>query len=210
MFMPSKNTVKTYVPDGIYHIYNRGVEKRSIFVNDKDYRVFLNLLKLILTPEEELEDTDYITVKNKSESVELLSYCLMSNHFHLIIKQHDETGMTEFMRILSNAYVYYFNNRYKRVGSLFQGRYKAALIDKDEYLIHVSRYIHLNPLDTDSPLEDYPYSSYKHCLNINKKPLWLNPSPILEQFNTVNEYKKFVEDQKTDSQQIIGSLSLDN
>ncbi len=206
--MPSKNSVKIYVPGGIYHIYNRGVERRSIFTNNKDYRVFLNLLRLILTPKDKLEDNDFVTVKNKADSVELLTYCLMPNHFHLMLRQFNENGMTEFMRVLSNAYVYYFNRQYKRIGSLFQGRYKAALVDRDEYLVHVSRYIHMNPLETDHKLQEYPYSSYKYLLS-GKPPLWLRPSPILEQFNGADDYKKFVEDLKEDTLRIIGSLSLD-
>ncbi|MDO8507434.1 MAG: transposase [bacterium] len=207
--MPSKNTVKKFVPDGIYHIYNRGVEKRSIFPDKKDYQVFLQLLKTSLSPEEERDYMGYTRVKDKSESLELIAYCLMPNHFHLLVKQLDETSMTEFMRSISNAYVAYFNKKYKRVGSLFQGTYKAVLVDRDEYLVHLSRYIHMNPLDINIKLDEYPYSSYKYYLDDATKPTWLNHYAIIEQFKTSNEYKEFVEDLKTDSLQIIKPLTLD-
>ena len=206
--MPSKNTIKKFVPGGIYHVYNRGVEKRSIFAADQDYRTFLNLLKITLTPKEELDNADYIEIKNRADSVKLLSYCLMPNHFHLIIMQLDKTGMTELMRSISNAYVAYFNKHYKRVGGLFQGTYKAVLIEKDEHLIHVSRYIHMNPLEIHQKLEEYPYSSYKHYLD-NSHPKWLNLSTIIEQFANPKEYKKFVEDHKSDSVRMIKDLALD-
>jgi len=207
VYMPSKNLVKKFVPDGVYHIYNRGVEKRSIFVDAQDYRVFLNLINLILSPKNTLDLAD-IRIQNKSDSVNLLAYCLMPNHFHLTIKQLNETGMTEFMRSITNAYVAYFNKRYKRVGSLFQGTYKAALIDKDEYLVHVTRYIHMNPLEINSKLKEYPYSSYKYYVNDNK-PNWLDTTIVLEQFKNSKEYEKFVNDHKIDSLQTIKSLTLD-
>ena len=206
--MPSKNSVKKFVPGGIYHVYNRGVEKRSIFTDDQDYRVFLNLLKIVLAPKEKSDNLGYIRIKNRSDSVRLFAYCLMPNHFHLIINQLDATGMTEFMRSITNAYVSYFNKRHKRVGSLFQGTYKAALIDKDEYLTHVSRYIHMNPLEINSKLNEYPYSSYKYYVDANH-PNLLIVSTILEQFNDNKDYEKFVEDHKIDSLQFIKSLALD-
>jgi len=206
--MPSKNTVKKYVSGGVYHIYNRGVEKRSIFPDKKDYQVFLRLLEISLSGEERdyMEDT---RVKDKSESLVLIAYCLMPNHFHLLIQQLDEISMTEFMRSISNAYVAYFNKKYKRVGSLFQGTYKAVLVYKDEYLVHLSRYIHINPLEINQKLEDYPYTSYKGYLNSDNRPTWLEPKAVLEQFKNPKEYQQFVEDYKVDSQKIIKSLSID-
>ncbi|MEK7447185.1 MAG: transposase [Patescibacteria group bacterium] len=207
--MPSKNTVKKFVPGGIYHVYNRGVEKRSIFCDNRDHQVFLHLLKTALTDEKELDYTDNISVRNKSETLDLLAYCLMSNHFHFLIQQLDETSMTEFMRSISNAYVAYFNKKYKRVGSLFQGTYKAVLVDKDEYLIHLSRYIHINPREIDQKLENYLYSSYKGYLDSENRPTWLKPTPVLEQFKNPKEYKKFVEDYKIDSLKLLRGLTLE-
>ena len=207
--MPSKNTVKKFVSGGVYHIYNRGVEKRSIFCDEQDYRVFLHLLKTALSPEEKLDYIDTINVRNKSETLDILTYCLMSNHFHFLAKQLDETSMTDFMRSLSNAYVAYFNKKYKRVGSLFQGTYKAVLVDKDEYLVHLSRYIHMNPLEINQKLQEYPYSSYKYYLDDKSRPTWLKPETILEQFKSPAGYKKFVEDHKIDSLKLLSGLTLE-
>jgi len=206
--MPSKNSLKKYVAGGCYHIYNRGVEKRPIFLSDVDYRFFLNLLKLTLSNPEDIENYDALRIRNKSDSVKLIGYCLMPNHFHLLIRQSDETGMTELMRSIMTAYSSYFNRKYKRVGSLFQGRYKAALVDKDEYLVHLSRYIHMNPIETDSKVSDYPYSSYKYYLADNY-PKWLKPEPVIELFKDVKEYQKFVDDYAVDSLQIIEDITLD-
>lgn len=206
--MPSKNAVKTYIEDGFYHVYNRGVDKRLIFEDDQDYCVFLNLIKVILTPKDELENSDFIFIKNKAEEIELVSYCLMPNHFHLILKQLKEKSMSEFMKILMTSYVAYFNKKYKRTGALFQGRYKAVLIDRDEYLKYLSRYIHMNPKDLSSKLEDYPYSSYKYYIG-GDHPLWLKPLAVLEQFKDIDEYKNFINDLKTDSLIDIKNLTID-
>ncbi len=206
--MPSRNIVKKFAPNEIYHIYNRGVEKRTIFPDKKDYHVFTRLLELSLSGEKP-DFMEYTRVKDKSESLELIAYCLMPNHFHFLIKLLDESGMTEFMRSISNAYVAYFNKKYKRVGSLFQGTYKAALVDKDEYLIHLSRYIHMNPLDINQKLEEYPYSSYKYFLDNESALTWVKPAAVLEQFNNPHEYKQFVEDYKIDSLKILKDVILD-
>ncbi len=196
--MPSKNSLKQYVQDGYYHVYNRGNDKRLIFVDDQDYRVFLRLLKISLTIREELDYEEFIRIVNRAESVELIAYCLMPNHFHLILKQLKETGMADFMRSVMTAYVSYFNKKYERTGSLFQGRYKAILIEKDEYLTHLTRYIHMNPAELSSKIEEYPYSSYKYYLNSNY-PKWLRPQFILSLFSdNPAEYRKFVEDKKVD------------
>lgn len=206
--MPSKNAIKKYVAGGYYHVYNRGVEKRSIFIDDQDYRTFLNILKIVLTPKEDLDNTDFINITNKADSLELVAYCLMPNHFHFIIKQFDETAMSEFMKIIMTAYVPYFNKRYKRVGSLFQGRYKAVLIERDEYLSHLSRYIHINPLEENNALKEYPYSSYKYYLS-DSHPKWLNPLIVKSMFTNTKEYERFIKDQKIDSMKFVRGLSID-
>jgi len=206
--MPSKNAVKKYVAGGCYHVYNRGVEKRPIFIDDQDYRTFLNILKIVLTPKEDLDNAEFINITNKADSIDLISYCLMPNHFHFIVKQADETAMSEFMKIIMTAYVPYFNKRYKRVGSLFQGRYKAVLVDRDEYLSHLSRYIHMNPLEENNNLKKYPYSSYKYYLS-GSHPKWLRPLIVKDLFTSTEEYKRFVKDQKIDSMKFIKKLTID-
>lgn len=204
--MPSKNTVKEYIKDGYYHIYNRGVNKTNIFRSKKDYIVFLRFLKEYLLPP---KHPDLLTLQglnprrrpiNCFNDIELIAYCLMSNHFHLFIRQKSDTGLKIFMQAFATNYVMYFNKKYKRVGPLFQGIYKAVLIDNEAYFLHISRYIHSNPrelLTRVQPLQDYPYSSYGNYLGKIKCD-WLNTDIILSQFKNKkrgkNSYQEFVED----------------
>ena len=223
--MPSKNVIKTYVEDGYYHIYNRGVEKRTIFQDDQDYNTFSKYLKIYLEPQKDLgerrvkvNDKIYITIarplKNYHNKIELLAYCLMPNHFHLLVKQKDKNTMEFFMRSLLTKYSVYFNKKNNRVGSLFQGSYKAVLIDNEDQLLHVSRYIHLNPTK-DSPLQK-AYSSYPDYLNLRKTP-WLNTKIILSFFKNAQRnslrdmlsYQSFVEDYEQNPKKSIGELAID-
>jgi len=218
--MPAKNSIKTYISDGFYHIYNRGVEKRIIFNNRQDYKVFFNYLKLYLCPKKELigeikEDKNLTEeeiarkiiiisgLNNFYKRIELLCFNLMPNHFHLVIRQKDSNDMELFIRSLLTKYVLYFNKKYDRVGPLFQGVYKAVNIDREEYLLHLSRYIHLNSkeiLSKNQLLVDYPWSSYPAYLGkINLK--WLNKELILSYFKSNSgfghsSYQKFVEEYK--------------
>lgn len=224
--MPAKNVLKLYIENGYYHIYNRGVEKRIIFVDAQDYKVFLNYLKVYLQPQEQstkvvsIDNTSFKAIerplKNFHQEVELLAYCLMPNHFHLLIKQKGHRSIEFFMRALGTKYSGYFNKKHQRVGPLFQGPYKAALIENDEYLLHLSRYIHLNPYkDSPLPLANI-HSSYPDYLEKRQTP-WLNTQPVLSFFQTakktklkaISSYQNFVEDYHRDSKQLLGELALD-
>lgn len=227
--MPSKNVVKTYVEKGYYHIYNRGIEKRSIFEDTQDYKVFLKYLKEYLSPppdKEKLKTTFTLQgstfkgiprqPKNYNGEIELLAYCLMPNHFHLLIRQNSKQAIKSFMQSLNTRYVMFFNKKFSRVGTLFQGSYKAVLIENESYLLHLSRYIHLNPLELTDDLAS-AYSSYADYLEA-RKTKWVNIEPILSFFNNptipeikkFNSYKKFVEDYHQDSSGILGDLTLEN
>lgn len=201
--VPSKNILKTYVENGYYHVYNRGVEKREIFLEEIDCRVFLRYIKLYLSPVEELKKfkTDdvrmYRFVKNNLfHEVDLLSYALMPNHFHLLVKQKTSDGIIKFMRRLTTSYVMYFNEKYGRVGSLFQNRYKASLILDDNSLLRCSRYIHLNPSKISHRSIDFKqHTSLKHYNNPTH-PSWIKPEDILLFFNnshkdTQNDYYSY-------------------
>jgi putative transposase len=178
-----------------------------------------------LGSEERRKDPTYWRSKLNKDEVEMICYCLMPNHFHFLLKQNSKDGITKFMRRISNAYVRYFNKRYNRVGALFQGKFKAALIKSDDYLLHLSRYIHLNPLEVrplkkrgNEWLRNYLHSSYPVYLGY-RQTFWINPEPILAffkktkklflQYRALNTYKSFVEKYKGDSRQKIGELSLD-
>ncbi|OIP22293.1 hypothetical protein COS74_01160 [bacterium CG06_land_8_20_14_3_00_33_50] len=224
--MPSKNSIKQYVENGIYHIYNRGINKQDIFLDDQDYSTFLFYLKLYLDNPDNLKDLDpqkkaCFVRKNFNNSIDLLCYCLMPNHFHLILRQSSEKDIIDFMRCVATNYSMYFNKKYDRVGYLFQGRYKAVLVNSDNYLFHLSRYIHLNPSAIQSGkgaslAEEYKYSSYANYLGL-KYTNWLKPELILEYFDQQKDqniiaksiYKEFIEDYEIDSKEILGDLVIE-
>jgi putative transposase len=180
--MPSINSIKNYAPYSFYHVYNRGVEKRAIFHDDQDYAAFTKLLRKYLDPSYTASPGE-IRRPSYAQSIQLLAYCLMPNHFHLLLYQlDDEKALEKLFRSLMTGYVMYFNQKYRRSGPLFQGRYKASLINSDSYLQHISRYIHLNPLDSKLPYKTYPYSSYSMYLNSSDQ-LFVKTKPILNLFN---------------------------
>lgn len=230
--MPSRNSVKQYVQNGIYHVYNRGADKRVIFLEEQDYLVFMHLLKILLSPptnkpKHPLADlTGFIPVrlrlldKTLYGEAELLAFCLMSNHFHLLLKQTTLTGVKELVHRLCTSYSMYFNKKYEREGHLFQGIYKAVCVDSDIYLLHLSRYIHLNPYELTGMnpviLANYPYSSYQYYLR-DKHAKWLNAETVLSFFKSRHRlalrdyfsYQSFVEDFKEDPRNIVGTLAID-
>lgn len=227
--MPSKNAVKEYEPGGYYHLYNRGVEKRQIFMDEMDYSVFISYLAMYLSQEQCLQGVSSEekvspsrVLKNYFGEIKLLAYCLMPNHFHLMVKQESEHGIDHFMRSLSTKYVRYFNSKYKRVGSLFQDTYKGVHIVSEYQFVYLSKYIHRNPLDItyeDTPrrsirLEDYKYSSYANYLNKYWQG-WLDAEEILGLFTNLNRkisyanYKEFVEETSDDDYSFIKDVVLD-
>lgn len=223
--MPSKNILKTYVKDSYYHIYNRGVAKRKIFKSPQDYSIFLSYIKESLTKPKSKRITRYVQgrtlyvldrmPKNFEKEIALLSYCLMPNHFHFLIHQQTEDSMKNFMRSICTRYVAYFNKKYHRVGPLFQGRYKARLVTDDGYLLHLSRYIHLNPSDNFKDLSK-AYSSYQDYIEI-RKASWVKTNKILKFFNNntileikkFNSYKSFVEGFKQNNSEILEEMSME-
>lgn len=189
--MPSRNRTKLYTPESYYHIYNRGVDRMPIFKDDRDYRHFLYLLKRYLSgqPGTDKYGRPY---PDLSEHIDLLAYCLMPNHFHLLVYQRDKDAITDLMRRITGIYAQAFNFRHDREGPLFQDRYKAALITDEPYLWHISRYIHLNP----GPLSfSYAYSSYKNYTGEHRAS-WLKPDKILNMHaDSGSSYTEFVEDE---------------
>lgn len=225
--MPSKNTVKIYLENGYYHVYNRGVEKREIFLDEQDCVVFLHYIRMYLSPIEELQNSVQPGMRilrfiplNLSNEINLISFALMPNHIHLQLKQISKDGVTKFMRRLSTSYAMYFNKKYKRVGPLFQGIFKAANIESDAYLLHLSRYIHLNAMKLKEPkskINFLEFSSYPYYLG-DKKASWIKIGEVLNNFNNVRKpnmkdilsYQSFVEDYSADSSGIIGELALED
>ncbi|PJC31951.1 hypothetical protein CO049_03560 [Candidatus Roizmanbacteria bacterium CG_4_9_14_0_2_um_filter_36_12] len=149
-----------------------------------------------------------LLLNNFYKKIEVLSYILKPNHLHLEIKQVEKNSMEIFMQSLITKYVKYFNRKCQRVGPLFQGRYKAILIDKKEYLLHLCRYIHLNAqeeLEKGQNLVDYPWSSYPVYIKGNG-PKWLNKEYILSYFKqtkgfSFSSYEGFIEGYKEKSEE---------
>lgn len=210
--MPAKNVLKEYEEGGYYHVYNRGVEKRLIFIDDEDYHKFIGYLKVYLTPIDlrglTLKDGNGRTVppsrrlNNYADEIELIAYCLMPNHFHFMLRQATEKGMARFIQSILTKYVRYFNKKYIRIGGLFQGVYKTVHMKNEEQFTYLTKYIHRNPLP-DNPtrshlegLKDYKYSSYGNYLGLFKQN-WVKMEDILSYFsktNPRNTYQAFVEE----------------
>jgi len=226
--MPPKNSLKEYCSNCYYHIYNRGVAKQDIFKDEQDYSVMLNYLKeyLLVKDNDQLRELlqqpslDYhqrektqkmISLKNYHDEISLLAFCLMPNHFHFLLKQNGERSIYNFMNSLCTRYSMYFNNKYKRVGSLFQGVYKAVTVNTDEQLVYLSYYIHRQSLKiinvNDIPAsqgetlrarrwkEKYP-SSFTTYLGLTNS-VWINTKDVLSFFNKIRgpeftSYESFV------------------
>ncbi|OGM13753.1 hypothetical protein A3A76_03760 [Candidatus Woesebacteria bacterium RIFCSPLOWO2_01_FULL_39_23] len=145
----------------------------------------------------------------------LIAYCLLPNHFHLLINQNSTDDMQEFIRSLCTRYSIYFNKKYDRVGGLFQGPYKAVIVTEDNYLLHLSRYIHLNPKDYTKDIIN-TYSSYAEYMGLRRTE-WVKPDIVLGFFNNpatqelikTNNYRDFVEKYIKDSEAILGNMTLE-
>jgi putative transposase len=223
--MPSRNIVKTYVEKGYYHIYNRGVAKQNIFNDSQDYKFFLCYIKEALSPSKKEEVSFSLRgrtfkalkrpVRNFNQTISLIAYCLMPNHFHLLLQQIEKRSMTSFMRSVITRYAKYFNKKYDRIGTICQGKFKAVLIENDRYLLHLSRYIHLNPSEYTKDITK-AYSSYADYIYL-RKTKWIKPdivlkffeNPTIQEVQKVNNYKDFVEKFKKDSSDVLGELTLE-
>lgn len=211
--MPAKNVIKPYVAQGYYHVYNRGENRADIFLDEQDYGVFLSYLKTYLLPKDveglqkrivdpttswrdRAQAQRFLRLNNFHETIDLIAYVLMPNHFHILLRQKGERDMESFVQSLMTRYTAYGNRRYKRVGPFFQGTYKAVMIESEEQLLWVSRYIHRNPLSLKrlNPLGSQP-SSYSDFLGTTKHE-WVNPSVVLTRFKNqqgFTSYQSFVE-----------------
>ncbi|MBI2450905.1 MAG: transposase [Parcubacteria group bacterium] len=193
----------------IYHIYNRGVEKRDIFLDDKDYFRFIHDL-FEFNDEKPALNSYYEAKPRKIEKrkllVEILVFTLMPNHFHLLLRQRQDNGIANFMHKLGGGYTMYFNQKYERTGSLFQGTFKAVLVEKDAQFLHIPDYIHLNPLDLKSPewknkeiknykeamkfLENYRWSSFRDYIGKKNFPSVTQRKFLMKFFGGPIQYKK--------------------
>lgn len=183
--MPARNTVKLYDTPAYYHAYNRGAGGQKIFKDSADKRKFLALFERHLSADFAADNPDDISPQY---DVELIAYCLMGNHFHLLLYQeNDPDQISGLMHSVSTAYSMYFNKKYKSQGHLFQSIFRASRIDSEEYLQHITRYIHLNP----RTYKTYYWSSLPNYLGQHSSD-WVHPERVLD--TTAAEYLKFLED----------------
>lgn len=186
-----------------YHIFNRGSEKRDIFSQTRDFKRFAQTFYYYQFTGPKISfskfaksDLNSFKPHNDKKLVEIICYCLMPNHFHFLVKQLKDNGISIFLSQLSNSYTKYFNTKYNRVGPLLQGAFKAVLIENDEQLLHVSRYIHLNPVVSGivKNLDEYLWSSYKEYTQSTVDKICFKEE-ILNFFPSQEKYKEFMEDQ---------------
>ena len=198
-----------------YHLYNRGTEKRVLFEDTRDHERFLSLLYLCNSKKpvtvRELPKGALFDVERGKTLTEVGAYCLMPNHFHILVKEKIENGVSAFMKKLSTAYSMYFNKKYNRTGSLFEGSFKATHAIDDEYLKYLFSYIHLNPAKLIDPhwktsehaeqkkllayLDNYRYSSLIDYKNPQRKEKnILNKDAFPEYFSTIGEIEESITD----------------
>ncbi len=197
--MPAKNTIKIYEENAYYHLYNRGANKQKIFLDHEDHSIFLSYLKLYLTPPhlqglsvKEISPSRQLC--NYADQIDLLSYCLMDNHFHLQIKQYQQRSINYFMKSLLTKYAMFFNKKYQHSGHLFQGPYKAVKIESEAQLVYLSKYIHLNPGSSRIIPEGKTYSSLPNYHGLMTQG-WVKPKEILELFSSTTQgltYSDFI------------------
>lgn len=209
---------RIFAANEIYHVLNRGVDKRNIFIEDEDYLRFIHNL-FEFNDSEPINNVGYFFNQTKSKAfarpyierkprkllVEILAFCLMPNHYHLMLRPLRDDGVFKFVKRLGMGYALYFNQKYKRSGALFQGRYKAIRISDQAHFIHLPYYIHFNPLDLVAPewrerkinnltktikfLENYRWSSHLDYLGKKNFPSVTQRKFLLEFFDGTKGYE---------------------
>lgn len=185
-----------FLTSSFYHIYNRGVDKRVVFQRYGHYLRFLTTIRTILKTGSATQRSTYNQSLALNLKVRILAYCLMPNHYHFLIQQLQDDGISEYMHKLDTSYTKYFNLNYHRTGRLFEYTFKARVIESDELLLHISRYIHINPVIAhlvEQP-QEWKWSSYREFFDIESHPV-CETRQILSSFQSADEYKKFVHDQ---------------
>lgn len=213
--MPSVYLQRNFEPNTYHHIFNRGCFKQKIFRKQKDYETFLDILKYYLRYPKLTSLTRLTKIKLKADRqtakpYTLLAYCLMPNHFHLLLFQKEPSPtLSNLLRKVSVTYAMYFQQQYQHSGALFQGRFRSTKIFDSDQLLYLSKYIHLNPLKSvsvGSVLTNYPYSSLADYLLLNRAEKdWLDSTTILKKFypkslNPQQKYLSFILDTRNDSQ----------
>lgn len=189
--MPRRETELT--AGEYYHIYNRGHNRQAIFLARENYLFFLRQWRRYLAP-----------------YCQVVAYCLMPTHYHTLLRV-TASGLSHGMQLLSISYTKAINKRHGRVGVLFAGAFQAKHIEQNEYLLHLSRYIHLNPVLAGlvRKAEDWEFSSYRQYLRLRCGTLPV-PDAVLNQFPTADAYRTFVESYAPADRQTIAGLVFDD
>lgn len=193
----------------IYHVLNKGISLQLTFITKRDYQRALEVMRYYQNEKQPLRYSQFLSLSNERRTqiledlvrekryfVEIIAYCLMPNHFHFILKQLIENGISKFLSNFTNSYTRYFNTKNKRTGPLFQGKFKAVMIESDEQLLHLSRYIHLNPYSSHlikniKDIEVYPYSSFREYIEKDETN-FCDKKLVLDNFKDASSYKEFV------------------
>ncbi len=212
-----------FAPGEYYHLYNRGTEKRIIFLDEEDHNRFVSLLYLCNSGIP-IHRSDYRTnslrglflINRETTLVDIGAYCLMPNHFHILLREHADGGVSMFMKKLLTAYAMYFNKKYERTGTLFEGPFRSRHVSRDEYLKYLFAYIHLNPIGiidagwkkkrignkaaANRYLNEYEYSSFLDYAG-GVAPRWqsaiLNKLAFPEYFEKRNDFEIYLKDWMT-------------
>ena len=177
-----------------YHPYNRGINRQSIFFCTENWGYFIRRLRHYFLP----------------ALIDILAYCLMPTHYHLLVYLHTDNLAARIMQPFGLSYTKAINTQQGRVGPLFQGPFQAAWVDKDEYLLHLSRYIHLNPVTAGlvTQAEEWTFSSYRDYIGLRAGTLPV-PGVVLSQFYSPQDYKAFVESYRDQDFKVIAQLLFD-
>ncbi|MCI0478697.1 MAG: transposase [Anaerolineales bacterium] len=188
--MPRRQTA--FFAGGYYHIYNRGNNHEAIFFERENYLFFLRQLRKYFA----------------RDAVEIVTYCLMPNHYHLLICLKTD-ALADIVQRFTLSYSKAIGKRFNRVGTLFQGPFKAIWVEKEEYLLQLSRYIHLNPVNAGLVVyaEDWEFSSYRDYIGLRNGTL-IVPEIIRAYLPTPRAYREFVESYQ-DDRQLVGRLGMD-
>lgn len=201
--------------DEYYHIYNRGTDKRVVFIDEEDHQRFVDLMFLCNSRRNiifrDIPIGEAYVFERGDTLVDIGAYCLMQNHFHLLVREKMDKGVSTFMQKLLTSYSMYFNTKYKRSGGLFEGPFRATYVNNDEYLKYLFAYIHLNPVKIIDPmwkengiadltkakqyLGQYIYSSYHDYMgNKRKEGTILNKDVFPGYFSDFTEFEEFVDE----------------
>jgi putative transposase len=209
LFRISKMKKPVFADGQIYHVFNRGVDKRDIFLDDRDYLRFIhglyefNDIKPVRNSHYffnhktgNVEARKIYGYQERETIVEILVFTLMPNHYHLMLRQIKQDGIVRFMQKLGTGYTMYFNKRYERSGSLFQGRFKAVHLNSEEQFIHLPYYIHSNPYRGSTSICDlgkYRWSSYPDYIGKKNFPFVTERAFLLDIFGGEEKYRLYME-----------------